>query len=391
MNLRKIVFWILSQSLTMTLVAQTKFLEPNLDYGTHDVGFKVYHEYDYSRTTSIQFSETTDSSQAAHPRPIQIGVWYPVKKGTEGNKMPFKRYIELLATQFDFDYSGPPLDHPFIQERLYQDEFISKYQLELALESSTKAVENSPVENGSFPLLVYSPGGYGNIFENATMFEYLASHGFIVASHSNIGGTGGHPGNLNAEMFEFKARDIEFTIGFMHRFPSVNFDQIGVLGFSFGGAGCLITANRHLKVKAFANLDGWINTQNLPYMNFVDTTNMEIPFLTTSNGSNGNKPNLLIFNSIKEDAYSFHFKRFGHTFFGSFWILLSNHDADDWAAVKGTQKEINLGYRILSESVLYFFSSYLNNDRSSLDKLKSLHKNPEIPDEFIEFKMKPKY
>lgn len=371
--------------------SQTQFLEPNLEYGPFDIGFKVYHEYDYSRTASIIVPESGDRTKAAQPRAIQIGVWYPAKKGTKGKKMPFRKYIELVATQNEFHYTGKPLEHPSVRNQLYENQFINREQLELALEAASSSFEDVPGAEGSFPLLVYSAGGYGSTFENSTMFEYLASHGFIVASHSNIGGTGGTIENLNEVMFEYKARDLEFVIGFMHRFPNINSDKIGVLGFSFGGAGCLITAIRHLKVKAFANFDGWINDQNLPFMHLTDTTRFSFPLLTANSGFNGNNPDRLVYKNIKgADAYALNFKKFGHTFFGSSWILLSNHNVDDWAAVRGSQEEINLGYKILSKYVLEFFDGYLNNNQSSKNRLISIHDSNEIPEGFIEFEMKTK-
>ena len=371
--------------------SQTEFLEPNLDYGSYDIGFKVFHEYDYSRTASIIVPESGNRTEASQPRPIQIGVWYPIKKGAKGNKMPFKRYIELMATQTDFDYTGKPLEHPFIRNSLYENSFINREQLELTLEATSSSFEDAAGADGNFPLLVYSAGGYGSTFENSTMFEYLASHGFIVASHSNIGGMGGNIENLNDAMFEYRARDLEFVIGFMHQFPNANSDKLGILGFSFGGSACMITASRHLKVKAFANFDGWITNETLPFMNFADTTKLNIPYLTVNSGFNGQKPDRLVYDNIKyEDAYALNFKKFGHTFFGSSWILLSNHDADDWAAVKGTQEEINLGYKLLSEYVLAFFDGYLNNNKYSANRLKSMQHSKEIPVGFVEFEMKTK-
>ena len=373
------------------LFSQTQFLEPNLVYGPYDIGFKAYHEYDYSRTASIIVPESGDRTEADADRPIQIGVWYPVKKGIKGDKMPFKRYIELMATQTDFTYTGKPLEHPYIQRSLYENPFINNEQLELALAATSSSFEDATGAEGSFPLLVYSAGGYGSTFENSTMFEYLASHGFIVASHSNIGGMGGSIDVLNDAMFEYRARDLEFVIGFMHDFPNADADKLGILGFSFGGSACLITASRHLKVKAFANFDGWIDHQTLPFMHFADTTNLSLPYLTANSGYNDSKPNRIVYNTIKHaDAYALTFKKFGHTFFGSSWILLSNHNADDWAAVRGTQEEINVGYKILSEYVRVFFDGYLNNNQSSKNRLKSMQHSKEIPVGFVEFDMKTK-
>ena len=366
---------------------QTPFLEPDLDPGPYKVGFKVFHEYDYSRTYSMIMPEEGDREIAGGFRPIQICVWYPVSPSKKGNLMPYRKYVELVATELDFDYKGAPLEHPKIQEGYFNNAFFSKEQLELALKSRSGAIQDATIADGKFPVLAYSPGGAGSSFENSTLFEYLASHGFISAATPSIKGSDGYGSKPTIPIFEFPSRDLEFVIGFMHQFPGANLDQLGILGFSLGGAAIINVASRHLKVKAVASLDGWHNESNSPLLPFVDLERLHFPFLSI-HGKRGKHPGIIYNNIRNADVYDILLKKFGHVFYGSSWILLSDHQADDRNAIKASQEDINLGYRILCQYVRHFFQAYLLGDEQSKQKLKTLDQQSGVRKDFLEIQWK---
>lgn len=357
---------------------QTKYLEPHLEYGYYQAGFKVFHEYDYSRTYEKDRGADTNSKPIS--RPIQISVWYPANKEKDDNPMPFKEYIKLITTQVDFDYRFDPLKHPSV-EKVLSDPFINKDQFNLAWQANSRAIRDARHARGSFPLIIISPGGFGSGFENSTMAEFLASHGFIVASFATLNSTS-EP--FGPSTYESHSRDTEFVLGFMHNFPNTDLNKLGLLGFSRGGAAVTTVLSRNRKVKAVVTLDGSFNLKLLP---FVDPNKFDVPFLVMNTGQS----NLAIYDSLKsQDAYYVVFKTFGHCFFGSSWILLSNHDANDNNAVGGKQDEINLGYQVLCDYVLDFFDAYLNLKSESRDKLVSIHKRIDIPTDFLIFRSKLK-
>jgi dienelactone hydrolase len=383
-----LLFWLAHT----TLPGQTTFLEPKLDYGPHAIGFKAFHEYDYSRTVQDTISPFLKTPVKNRARPVQICVWYPAaaKKGLRD--MPYADYLKLMATEFDFNYSGNPLEHPFVKERLFEDPFFKKEQVDAALKAYSIVYKNAPSAPGSFPVIVYGPGGFGSCFENAALFEYLASHGFIVASfpstpidHAPVGAK--EP--FGPWTFEPRARDMEFVIAFMHRFPNADSDQLGLMGFSLGGASAVTVASRNIGVKAVASLDGWHEPFNLPWLTLTDIKKIKAPFLNMRRKIPGGDPNRMVYDSLKQqDAYRVVFNVFGHTFFGSSWILLTDHAAADENAVKGTQEEINLGYNLLSTYVLHFFNAYLRRNEKSLAALKVLHKRTDLPAGFLDFESK---
>jgi len=48
------------------------------------------------------------------------------------------------------------------------------------LATDTFAVKNAPAVAGRFPVVIYHPGVEGTAEDNSALFEYLASHGYVV-------------------------------------------------------------------------------------------------------------------------------------------------------------------------------------------------------------------
>jgi dienelactone hydrolase len=55
----------------------------------------------------------------------------------------------------------------------------------------THSVTAAPAASGSFPMLVFSHGGFSYVWQNTPLMEHLASHGYVVWSVSHPGGSGG--------------------------------------------------------------------------------------------------------------------------------------------------------------------------------------------------------
>lgn len=369
--------------------AQTRFLEPGLKPGKYQVGFKAFHEYDYSRSVPDSHSIFLKTPLKNLARPIQICVWYPAAAGHSAVPMPCAEYVHLMATEFDFDYQGNPMEHPFLKERMPD---FNKEQADALMKASSTAYKDAPQALGKFPVIVYGPGGFGSGFENAALFEYLASHGFIVASYPStpINESPTNQTGLGPWLFESRARDLQFVIAFMRTFPQTDMDNLGLMGFSLGGTSVVTVASRDIRVKALVSLDGWHEQDMLKWLPFTDLKKIRAPFLSMMNKTkDSDNPNRIVYDSIgRQDAYLVRFNQFGHLFFGSSWILLSDHNAADENAVGGTQQEVNLGYNLLSNYVLHFFNAYLRNNPNDLTALKVLHQRGDIPPGFLSFEQK---
>lgn len=373
----------------ITGFAQTQFLKPDLTPGKYQVGFKAFHEYDYSRSVPDSHSIFLKTPLKNLARPIQICVWYPAEIKRNATPMPCKDYIHLMATEFDFGYQGDPMTHPFVKERVPD---FNKKQLDALMKANSNAYKNAPQKSGKFPVVVYAPGGFGSSFENATLFEYLASHGFIVASYPStpIEEAGFVDNSKWPLLFESRARDLQFVIAFISRFPNTDMDNLGLMGFSLGGSSVVSVSSRDIRVKAVTSLDGWHEKDILKWLPFTDFKKVKVPFINLVNKDKTlDDPNCIVYDSIAhEGAYFVRFNKFGHIFFGSSWILLTDHNSSDENAVGGTQEEVNLGYNLLSNYVLYFFNAYLRNEPNSLKALKTLHQKPDIATGFLYFEQK---
>lgn len=376
----------------VTVIGQTPFLNPDLTPGKYQVGFKSFHEYDNSRSVPDSMSIFLKTPLKNRARPVQICVWYPAMVGGNTAPMPYKDYIHLMATEFDFDYRGDPMEHPFVKERVLDNPFFVKEQVNAAVQATSTVFKNAPQASGKFPVIVYGPGGFGSSFENATLFEYLASHGYIVASYPStpIGNSAAEQPGLGAWLFEARARDMQFVIAFMHTFPHADMENLGLMGFSLGGSSIVSVASRDIRVKAVVSLDGWHETDMLKWLPITDFKKINAPFINLVNkAKSSGDPNNIVYDSIgHKDAYFVRFNKFGHIFFGSSWILLSDHNSADENAVGGTQAEVNLGYNLLANYVLYFCNAYLRNDPNSLKALKSLHQRRDVAIDFLHFEQK---
>lgn len=373
-------------------IAQTSFLNPGLAFGRYKVGFRAFHKYDYSRSVPDSQSIFLKTPLENLARPIQICVWYPAEVEKDTIPMPYKDYVYLMATEFDFSYQGDPMEHPFVKERVLDNPSFREEQVNAVLQATSTVFKNAPQVSGKFPVIVYSPGGFGSSFENATLFEYLASHGYIVAAYPStpIDQPPSDQPGLGSWLFDARARDLQFVIAFMHTFPEVDMDKLALMGFSLGGASIVSVASRDIRIKAVVSIDGWHEKDILKWLPITNFKNINVPFINLVNKTNTlDAPNRIVYDSIDHnDAYYVRFNHFGHTFFGSSWILLSDHNSAEEDAVGGTQQEVDLGYNLLSHYILHFFNAYLRNDLTGLKALQTLHQRGDIPTGFLHYEQK---
>ena len=270
----------------------------NLKPGPNAVGFKVKLHYDYSRTfrTKNNFEGKVQSGPRA--RPIQTLVWYPAKKSSNSKPMIFEEYANLVANELNFD--PPSMDakqksvQRYIQQRAGAFQ-VSENGTRSLWSMQTAAIRDAPPQEGKFPLLIYAPGSSGTAFENSVFCEYMASHGYIVAALPSMGA---YARNASIDLTGFYAymQDIEFVIGFMHDFPNVDYDRLGIAGFSMGGSAATLVQMRNTDIDAvvyfdtgivFNIVEAWFRPSN-----YYDVNSLRAPqlYLTRSDspGINAN-------------------------------------------------------------------------------------------------------
>ena len=156
--------------------------------------------------------------------------------------------------------------------------------------SRTNSLLNAPLSTiqTRYPVLVFSHGMDAMRFFNTYQMEELASHGYIVVSieHSfSASGTvfnDGTKGGLtpyermedeafgNAMVNKWTADQV-FVINYLEKLNTeqgniftgkLNMDEVGVFGFSFGGAVSTNTLVLDKRIKAGVNLDGFYYGEN---------------------------------------------------------------------------------------------------------------------------------
>jgi dienelactone hydrolase len=102
--------------------------------------------------------------------------------------------------------------------------------------------------------VVFAGGAFHSVDENVVLWEYLASHGYVVAGFPSVG-IGSANLLANAPGLETTARDVEAVIAYLHRVPFADRTRLGAVGFSIGGAAALVVAARSAWIDAVAGLD----------------------------------------------------------------------------------------------------------------------------------------
>jgi hypothetical protein len=114
---------------------------------------------------------------------------------------------------------------------------------------------------GPFPMIVYHPNPLLAYCDNATMCEYLASYGYVVATTHPLPQTGLEFRATSANL-ETITRDMEFVLGRAHEAPQIDSDRIGLIGSGFGAGTALLMQMRNFDVDVVACLDGGFYSQN---------------------------------------------------------------------------------------------------------------------------------
>ena len=250
--------------------AQTPLLWGGLKPGPHGVGFRVQYKLDHSREYDPEFVTDTTRFPVHRPRPIMIGIWYPAQK-TNASRMAYQQYLNIAP--------GPGPLAPFARrlEVAMRDvigEETTGHQpgamtpaetkaFERLMLTTTSAVKNAPAARGRFPVVLYHPGLSGTYEDNSALFEYLASHGYIVVSspYPDPDASSVLVGGNIAGSFA----DLDFLVSFVRTLPNADADRLGVMGHSYGAwVSFAWVAKVGSPIRALITLDSGFEYDSLP-------------------------------------------------------------------------------------------------------------------------------
>jgi dienelactone hydrolase len=212
--------------------------------------------------THLAAADTSRPLASGRPRPIDIGVWYPAR-GSAGPHLAYRTYSLLTPPLQD----SLPADQAARRELDGFAAFLASHGASPAavtawIDAPMLATLDPPAAPGRFPLVLVAQGNGQSLHDQAPLCEYLASHGYVVAtapSPMRISGPLTDEREMGTRASE-QARDLAFVLARAARRADVDARRVGLVGHSFGARAALLLAMQEPRVAALVSLDGGIGT-----------------------------------------------------------------------------------------------------------------------------------
>ena len=361
-SIRLITGLILLFGISTTILGQDYPSWGKLEGGKYKVGFRAIKTYDSTRTYK--------SDEGIKYRPLLIHLWYPTSSSSD-DYMKYKSYL-LLETQRE-NFSNNNFEDYCNQNMYGYIDYGKKLMGNLnitvneVLASPTASLSNAKPTKGKFPLIIYAPSFGKSSIQNNIGCEYLASHGYIVAS---VASAGENSQLMTTDEIGVMAqvRDIEFLIKYKLT-NNIDSSKIGTFGYSWGGFSNIIHQMRNDYVKAVASWDGSIEYHGYEIaknMKSFKSDKLKIPYIFFSN-KNEDYTEFPFYKSVSSNKkYLYRLKKLEHAEFTSYWTNFSN------AKANASSYDLE-SYKNVCEYTLIFFDIYLKDKKSMLIKLKNLN------------------
>lgn len=236
-------------------------------------GFKTIHLTDSSRI----YKPGSDVADRLHFRPIDLDVWYPATTVGSDSALTFRDLLNLLILRVDIYTGTPAAPGTLDQIAGYLCNGFKCSDTTKLLNFKSQSYENAPAVSGKFPMVVYLASYNGMCYENFTLFEKLASRGYVVASVSSIGTYPGDMTMKKADLME-QVDDALFSIQALSEDPSVDTSDIGLIGYSWGGLAGAVIAGKRPGLKCLISWDG------SEYHHYGNDRSEDSDFNQTANG-----------------------------------------------------------------------------------------------------------
>jgi tetratricopeptide (TPR) repeat protein len=386
-QLKKIVFvlFLAISVFSNNVIAATSPFWGNLEPGPYKVGFKLINAVDYSRSSFMKYGRENSLQSHARGRQIRIYLWYPVSSSVSKPPVLFEKYANSAVEDFA-PYPTTPKDiFEFVELPLVRG--LSKEGLVDLLLKPAAAIKDAQEAEGSFPLVVFGQGlYYESPITHIVLCEYLASHGFVVATCPLLG-THSRLVNLDLIDLETQVRDMEFVLSQGCRLPFVDINRLGLMGFDLGSMSALLLQMRNADIDAFVSLDSGImfehNTRLLKQSPYYKPAKLCVPLMhitrTMAENQNMNvvEDHSLFESAAFADISLLRFKDMRHVDFTSYAMYgMDNMLPFYWGPPQGNPKP---AYELLCRYVLNFLRAHLYEDKKSRTFLKSDPKDHAVP------------
>lgn len=352
-----------------------------LEAGPYQVGYRVTWQLDRSRTWGGT-SGLKPMDDCLY-RPIRISTWYPAEALPGSRPMPYTGYLQqspesrlflpLNQKLNDYDLTG--------LGRGVRGLFKSQSSFDNLLHTPSASLLNAQPASGRFPLVVYSLGQNDFTQENAVLWEYLASHGYVVATVPHLGTS---PRRLHLFIddplsFEAQVRDLEFVISAMAKIGFVDAARTAAVGHSMGGVYALLLAMRNASVGCVVGLDGSCMSTLSPWAYryweapYFDPARLKVPVLQMFKHSED--LTLRLVESLRyADRYLLKFHALTHADFTSYPLVTLESaapDLDPYCLARRDQPAAAAGHQLVCRYVLGFLNACLKGKTDELQMLKA--------------------
>jgi pimeloyl-ACP methyl ester carboxylesterase len=237
--------------------AQESPLWGDLEPGPYRVGFQALYRLDGTRSYFAQPGGEEGAATTLQGRPVRIMVWYPASDRGVGEPLTFGDYLDVKPRSSHFAQYNRMLQARDKDTARRQFTHANPESLLAILSATaTAAYLDVPAAQGSFPLVLHSLGRNDYQAESTVLWEYLASHGYVVANVPQLG-----PNPLDDRLafslpdLELQLGDLAFALNELRRFPNVDKERAVVMGHSSGGLVALMLAGANRSVDAVVGLD----------------------------------------------------------------------------------------------------------------------------------------
>jgi pimeloyl-ACP methyl ester carboxylesterase len=180
--------------------------------------------------------------------------------------MTYRDYVELTASEHDPENTATMarrVEAVAVFESFLISAGVSAPDISRMLAARMTAVSGAPAASGDFPLVLIAQGNGQSAHDQAFLAEYLASHGYVVAtapSPTRISGPMKSEDDTPAKAEE-QAADLAFAAARIARSGAGGEGRLAVVGHSFGARSALLFAMARPGVKALVSLDGGIGAR----------------------------------------------------------------------------------------------------------------------------------
>jgi hypothetical protein len=336
----------------------------DLKPGPYGVGFKTIEKFDYSRGFRSKTDYFGAPQEGNRARPIQVCFWYPARTGPDDFRLTYGEYVFPYPEDIRFFDALTGIQN---REVGYLNGIMGDQGVVVSLMSAEMgAVKDAESHEGPFPLIIYHQDLARSYCENAILCEFLASHGFVVATAHQFGANTMNPEASYSDLLML-IRDKEFVLGNLHDLPYIDHDKTGVLGHAHGGLAALNMRMCNSEIDAVACLEGWSISKarsefamQSPLNNFMK---MAVPLLVLY-GEAEFETNLSYLDSLKySERRSFSLAAappLGFTHYPMFSVLVDETQDSIFTPLRQT-------YMVLCDYVLNFFKAELYADQEAAE------------------------